>query len=1223
MSTVKFSWRTLVALFGALVLILGMAVSPASAVTLDEGSSSSGQTALTQDAEATPTVDATATSEASEAESLSTDAPEAPKEVASPDLQGQDDLGGITDPGNPADVRQLESPEPVVDAPITVAPMNVSVGSISGTVTVPAGVDPQRVSASLISDAGILLRSVMLSADGTYTVPRVNPGSYKMRFESYDDNVAPLWWEDASDFDSAGWVTVEDGQAISGIDVTLENGGSISGVVAVPEGVNVQDGYVTVYTTLNKWAGSSEVAADGSYTVGGLESGSYKVQVRSYGANASQRWWDDASDFQSATLVDVQSGQDTPSINVTLGNGGSISGTVTVPEGIDMQNVNIEVYDNSNRWVSYQYPNADGSYTVAGLDTGSYRVKFDVFGADIATQWWDGASNFASATPINVTDGQDTENIDVTLSKGGSISGEVSALEGVNPWSYYVGVYDSNGDEVRFVYLNSAGSYRVDGLAAGTYKVKFDSLGAAVASQWWEDASDFESATPIEVEAGQVVSNINALHDGRVHLDGTVPTIDGTVKVGGTLVVDPGAWTSDATLSYQWFADGVAISAATNSTLTLTAAEADKKITVKVTGSKSGYTSTSKTSKATVKVTKSAQPTISGDTKVASVLTAVPGAWTAGATFKYQWFADGVAISGATKSTLKLALADLGKTFSVEVTGSKSGYAKVVETSAATGKVTEGEFSAPTPTISGTIQVGKVLNSARGYWGSDVTFEYQWFADGVAINGATNWQFTVKPEQVGKKLTVRVTGSKPGYTTTSMTSAATVAVAPGALTAKVPTISGTIQVGKVLNSARGVWTSGSTFAYQWFADGEAIYGATNWQFTVKPEQAGKKLTDRVTGSKPGYATTSKTSAATVAVAPGALTAPVPTISGTVQVGKVLSSARGYWGSNVTFEYQWFANGVAIDGATNWQFTVKPEQAGKKLTVRVTGSKPGYTTTSKTSAATAAVTSGEIDAPIPTISGTAQVGLSLGSARGYWGEDVTFEYQWLANGVAIEGATNSYYMIKPEQVGKKITLQVTGSKDGFVTTSRTSAATDTVAPGVFTAPTPTISGTIQVGKVLNSARGYWGEDVTYEYQWFADGAAIDGATNWQFTVKPEQLGMKLTVQVTGSKAGYVTASKMSEATVEVAARPMTSSIPSISGIARVGNTLGSTRGSWTSGSTFEYQWFADGVAIDGATNSTLTLTSAEAGKKITVAVTGSKFGYVTTTETSQETVAVAE
>ena len=379
----------------------------------------------------------------------------------------------------------------------------------------------------------------------------------------------------------------------------------------------------------------------------------------------------------------------------------------------------------------------------------------------------------------------------------------------------------------------------------------------------------------------------------------------------------------------------------------------------------------------------------------------------------------------------------------------------------------------------------------------------------------------------------------------------------------------------------------------------------------------------MTGSKPGYATTSKTSAATVAVAPGALTAKVPTISGTIQVGKVLNSARGVWTSGSTFAYQWFADGEAIYGATNWQFTVKPEQAGKKLTVRVTGSKPGYTTTSKTSAATAAVTSGEIDAPIPTISGTAQVGLSLGSARGYWGEDVTFEYQWLANGVAIEGATNSYYMIKPEQVGKKITLQVTGSKDGFVTTSRTSAATDTVAPGVFTAPTPTISGTIQVGKVLNSARGYWGEDVTYEYQWFADGAAIDGATNWQFTVKPEQLGMKLTVQVTGSKAGYVTASKMSEATVEVAARPMTSSIPSISGIARVGNTLGSTRGSWTSGSTFEYQWFADGVAIDGATNSTLTLTSAEAGKKITVAVTGSKFGYVTTTETSQETVAVAE
>lgn len=69
--------------------------------------------------------------------------------------------------------------------------MNVSVGSISGTVTVPAGVDPQRVSASLISDAGILLRSVMLSRCWKHTVPE-QPGLYKMRFESYDDNAAPL-----------------------------------------------------------------------------------------------------------------------------------------------------------------------------------------------------------------------------------------------------------------------------------------------------------------------------------------------------------------------------------------------------------------------------------------------------------------------------------------------------------------------------------------------------------------------------------------------------------------------------------------------------------------------------------------------------------------------------------------------------------------------------------------------------------------------------------------------------------------------------------------------------------------------------------------------------------------------------------------------------------------------------------------------------------------------
>lgn len=56
------------------------------------------------------------------------------------------------------------------------------------------------------------------------------------------------------------------------------------------------------------------------------------------------------------------------------------------------------------------------------------------------------------------------------------------------------------------------------------------------------------------------------------------------------------------TLTYRWKANGSPISGATKSTLKLPSAAKGKKITVTVTGSKTGYTSVVKTSKATAAV---------------------------------------------------------------------------------------------------------------------------------------------------------------------------------------------------------------------------------------------------------------------------------------------------------------------------------------------------------------------------------------------------------------------------------------------------------------------------------------------------------------------------------------------------------------------------------------------------------------------------------------------
>ena len=64
-----------------------------------------------------------------------------------------------------------------------------------------------------------------------------------------------------------------------------------------------------------------------------------------------------------------------------------------------------------------------------------------------------------------------------------------------------------------------------------------------------------------------------------------------------------GVWTRGTTLSYAWYANGKAIKHATAKRLTLTKAQKGKRITVKVTGKQAGYTTASKTSARTAKVT--------------------------------------------------------------------------------------------------------------------------------------------------------------------------------------------------------------------------------------------------------------------------------------------------------------------------------------------------------------------------------------------------------------------------------------------------------------------------------------------------------------------------------------------------------------------------------------------------------------------------------------------
>lgn len=222
----------------------------------------------------------------------------------------------------------------------------------------------------------------------------------------------------------------------------------------------------------------------------------------------------------------------------------------------------------------------------------------------------------------------------------------------------------------------------------------------------------------------------------------------------------------------------------------------------------------------------------------------------------------------------------------------------------------------------------------------------------------------------------------------------------------------------------------------------------------------------------------------------------------------------------------------------------------------------------------------------------------------WG---TFSILWKRNGVEIPGADHGKtYTLTPDDLNKKISIVLTYSVPRQTPEIYSSDEYQNVAPGVQTlTPTPTISGINQVGSTVTANPGTWDTSVINSYVWRRNGTAISGATSQSYTLKAEDLSKSLTVVVTGTKTGYVTASQTSSAmTVQPAPEP-----PQIVGAARVGVILSADPGDWPNGTSIVYTWntktcnSCTKVNFSGSTfkKDTFTLSANELNKTMQVCV----------------------
>lgn len=190
--------------------------------------------------------------------------------------------------------------------------------------------------------------------------------------------------------------------------------------------------------------------------------------------------------------------------------------------------------------------------------------------------------------------------------------------------------------------------------------------------------------------------------------------------------------------------------------------------------------------------------------------------------------------------------------------------------------------------------------------------------------------------------------------------------------------------------------------------------------------------------------------------------------------------------------------------------------------------------------------------------------------------------------------------------------------GLTVWAGTASAAAQVAP-VNTAP-PTVSGAPTVGKTLTATDGAWNNSPTaFTYQWLrCNGGgnsctSVTGAIQKTYMLVAADAGRTMRVRVTATNADG-SASAQSEQTAAVqpetlSAAPKNTALPTITGIARVGQALTASQGSWSGNPTaYAYQWqrcdvdVALCVSVVGATGSTYGVRLADLGYRLRVSVT---------------------
>jgi len=166
-------------------------------------------------------------------------------------------------------------------------------------------------------------------------------------------------------------------------------------------------------------------------------------------------------------------------------------------------------------------------------------------------------------------------------------------------------------------------------------------------------------------------------------------------------------------------------------------------------------------------------PTVTGVPAYRQTLSATPGTWSPeGVSFTYQWLRDAEPVPGATATTFRTGLDDLGHRLAVTVVATDATGAQSVATSAPTTLIARADFAVEEkPIAAGASRFTRVLTARRPVLRPrPTTVLYRWLRDDEPIVGARGSRYRLTVEDVGHRVRAQVTARREGYRTAALPS---------------------------------------------------------------------------------------------------------------------------------------------------------------------------------------------------------------------------------------------------------------------------------------------------------------------------------------------------------------------------------------------------------------------------------------------------------------------